>query len=55
MFHILDLRELAMLAGGSKTVNFFDHFLMERANEVVKLKSVFFRTNFIKDKIKLHS
>lgn len=54
VFHILDLRELAMLVGGSKTVNLFDHFLMQRAKEVVNMQNVFVRTRFIKDETELH-
>lgn len=49
MFHILDLRELAMLVGGSKTVNMFDDILMQRAEKIVNTQNVFARTRFIKD------
>lgn len=47
IFHILDLRELSMLVGRSKTVNYLDYFLMERAKEVVNAQSAFIRTKVI--------
>ena len=49
MFHIVDLRELAMLVGGSKTVNLFDYFLCQRAEEVVNVQNAFARTIFLED------
>lgn len=49
MFHILDLRELARLVGGSKTVNIFDDILIQRAEKIVNTQNVFVRTRFIKD------
>lgn len=55
MFHILDLHELASLVGASKTVNLFDHFLMQRAEEVVNTQNVFVRTRFIKDETEPNS
>jgi hypothetical protein len=48
MFHILDLRDLAMLVGMSKTVNLFDYYLMQRAEEVVNMQNAVVRTRFIK-------
>jgi hypothetical protein len=55
MFHILDLRELARLVGRSKSANFLDRYLMQRADEVVNTQNVLLRTEFMKDKTKLYS
>ena len=50
ILHILDLRELARLVGGSKTVNIFDYNLLERSKQVIEHRNLLVRVNFIKDK-----
>lgn len=48
ILHVLDLRELARLVGGSKTTNILDYYLLQRSDQVTKTKNVLVRVNFIK-------